>query len=50
MDQTFVSGIGNLYAAEALFRPDKSERAANSLSDKEKATLFQEIKDTLQKL
>lgn len=48
MDQTFISGIGNLYAAEALFRARiYPERAANSLSDKEKMSLFKEIKDTL---
>ncbi|MBI4846044.1 MAG: DNA-formamidopyrimidine glycosylase [Candidatus Omnitrophica bacterium] len=48
MDQTFISGIGNLYAAEALFRAKvHPERPANSLSDKEKSLLFQEIKDTL---
>lgn len=48
MDQTFISGIGNLYAAEALFRAKiHPQRAANSLSDKEKKLLFKEIKDTL---
>ncbi|PIQ88524.1 MAG: formamidopyrimidine-DNA glycosylase [Candidatus Omnitrophica bacterium CG11_big_fil_rev_8_21_14_0_20_42_13] len=48
MDQTFISGIGNLYAAEALFRARiHPERAANSLSDKEKTLLFEQIKGTL---
>lgn len=48
MDQTFISGIGNLYAAEVLFRAKvHPARAANSLSDKEKALLFQEIRNTL---
>jgi len=48
MDQTFISGIGNLYAAEALFRAKiNPERRANSLSEKEKERLFKEIKDTL---
>lgn len=48
MDQTFISGIGNLYAAECLFRAKiRPERPANSLSDKEKEALFKEIKDTL---
>lgn len=48
MDQTFISGVGNLYAAEALFRARiHPERAANSLSDKEKELLFREIKETL---
>ncbi len=48
MDQTFISGIGNLYAAEALFRARiHPARPAQSLSDKEKENLFKEIKDTL---
>jgi formamidopyrimidine-DNA glycosylase len=48
MDQTFISGIGNLYAAESLFRSRiNPQRPASSLSDREKETLFKEIKDTL---
>lgn len=48
MDQSFISGIGNLYAAEVLFRAKiNPERRANSLSQKEKNSLFKEIKDTL---
>jgi len=48
MDQSFISGIGNLYAAEALFRAKiHPERPALSLSEKEKELLFEEIKDTL---
>jgi len=48
MDQTFISGIGNLYAAEALFRAKiHPERPAASLSDKKKELLFKEIKETL---
>jgi formamidopyrimidine-DNA glycosylase len=48
MDQTFLSGVGNLYAAEALFRAKiHPARAAHSLCDKEKELLFKEIKDTL---
>jgi len=48
MDQTFIAGIGNLYAAEALFRARiNPERRAASLSDKKKENLFKEIKDTL---
>lgn len=48
MDQAFISGIGNLYAAEALFRAKiNPSRPASSLSDKEKDVLFKEIKDTL---
>jgi len=48
MDQNFISGIGNLYAAEALFRARiLPQRPAVSLSGKEKELLFKEIKDTL---
>ena len=48
MDQAFISGIGNLYAAEVLFRSKiDPERSAASLSDKEKEFLLCEIKKTL---
>jgi len=48
LDQTFISGIGNLYAAEVLFRARvHPERPAFSLSDKEGRLLFKEIKNTL---
>lgn len=48
MDQTFISGVGNLYAAEALFRARiNPARAASSLAGKEKELLFKEIRDTL---
>jgi len=48
MDQAFISGVGNLYAAEALFRAKiHPARPAASLSDKEKENLLKEIKDTL---
>jgi formamidopyrimidine-DNA glycosylase len=48
LDQTFIAGVGNLYAAEALFRARvHPQRQALSLSDKEKEALFKEIKDTL---
>ncbi|MCX5697125.1 MAG: DNA-formamidopyrimidine glycosylase [Candidatus Omnitrophica bacterium] len=48
MDQTFISGIGNLYAAEALYRAKiDPQRPAQGLSEREKDTLFNEIKDTL---
>lgn len=48
MDQKFISGIGNLYAAEALFRARISPvRPVSSLSLQEKELLFKEIKDTL---
>jgi len=50
LDQTFVSGIGNLYAAEALFRAKVGpERPSQSLSGKEKEKLFNAIKDILEK-
>lgn len=49
MDQTFISGVGNLYAAESLFRARINPlRPAAGLSDKEKEALFEEIKETLQ--
>jgi len=48
MDQKFISGIGNLYAAESLFRARiHPGRPAQSLSDKEKGLLFKEVKDVL---
>jgi len=48
MDQRFIAGIGNLYAAEALFRAKiNPQRPAETLTEKEKASLFKEIKDTL---
>lgn len=48
MDQTVISGIGNLYAAEALFRAGISPlRPACLLTDKENDRLFKEIKETL---
>jgi formamidopyrimidine-DNA glycosylase len=48
MDQSFISGVGNLYAAEALFRAGIAPlRTAASLSEKEKEALFKEIRDTL---
>ena len=48
MDQAFLAGVGNLYAAEALFRSKiHPARPACSLSEKEKQGLCKEIKDTL---
>lgn len=48
MDQTFIAGIGNLYVAEVLFRAKIGpQRQAKSLSAKEKATLFCQIKKVL---
>jgi len=48
MDQTFISGIGNLYVAEALFKAKIHPlRPASSLSDKEKENLFSAIEEIL---
>ena len=48
MDQTFISGIGNIYAAEILFQAKiHPERRANELKDKEKELLFKAINDIL---
>ncbi|RJO65567.1 MAG: DNA-formamidopyrimidine glycosylase [Candidatus Omnitrophota bacterium] len=44
LDQSFIAGIGNLYAAESLFRAGISPfRSAQSLSGKEANTLFRAI-------
>ena len=48
MDQSFISGVGNLYAAEALFRARIDPgRPAASLTGKEKERLLKEINETL---
>ncbi len=48
LDQTFISGIGNIYAAEVLFRAKINPgRCANSLTDKEKDLLLTAIKEVL---
>jgi len=48
MDQKIISGIGNLYANEALFRARiHPEQPASSLSAQEKEKLFEEIKKVL---
>ena len=48
MEQSFISGIGNLYAAEILFRAKINPwRSAQSLSAAEKETLYKEIKRVL---
>lgn len=50
MDQTFISGIGNLYAVEALFMAKiHPEKPAASLSDEQKEVLFKKIKQVLHK-
>jgi formamidopyrimidine-DNA glycosylase len=49
MDQAFISGIGNLYAAESLFAAGiHPERPAAGLSEKEKEALFNAIKRILE--
>ncbi|MFA4989595.1 MAG: bifunctional DNA-formamidopyrimidine glycosylase/DNA-(apurinic or apyrimidinic site) lyase [Candidatus Omnitrophota bacterium] len=48
MDQTFISGIGNIYAAEILFQAKiHPERRAKELTDQEKELLFKAINDIL---
>lgn len=48
MDQGFISGIGNLYAAEILFQAKIHPlRRANDLTEKEKALLFKAMNDIL---
>jgi len=48
MDQTFIAGIGNLYAAEALFRARiHPARQASSLSGAEASRLFARMRETL---
>ena len=49
MDQTFIAGIGNLYAQEALFLAGiLPERAANKLKDDEIKKLHRAIQKVLQ--
>jgi len=48
MDQSFISGIGNIYAAEILFRARiDPRRVTASLTEREKQALYKEIKDVL---
>ncbi len=50
MDQGFISGIGNLYAAEILFGAKiNPERPAQGLTEAEKTRLHKEIQDVLTK-
>lgn len=49
LDQTFVAGIGNIYADEALHRAGiHPERRADTLNDAEQARLYREIRAALQ--
>lgn len=48
LDQTFVAGIGNIYADEALFRAMLNpERVASSLNQREASRLYLAIKEVL---
>jgi len=48
LDQTFVAGIGNIYADEALFRAGIHPlRPADELNDDELVRLYQSIRDAL---
>lgn len=48
MDQGFISGIGNIYAAEILFRAKINPgRPAQGLTGTEKARLYKKIKEVL---
>lgn len=48
MDQTFIAGIGNLYAAEMLFRARiHPARPAKSLSDGEAQRLYDQMRSVL---
>ncbi|MFA6130375.1 MAG: DNA-formamidopyrimidine glycosylase [Candidatus Omnitrophota bacterium] len=48
MDQSFISGIGNLYASEILFRAKiDPRRPAQSLTGAEKEALYKETKEVL---
>lgn len=48
MDQSFISGIGNIYAAEILFRAKIAPgRPGQGLTKNQKSALFKEIKKVL---
>jgi formamidopyrimidine-DNA glycosylase len=50
MDQTFICGIGNIYAAEILFRAKIDPyRPAQSLTEQEQESLHKEMKKVLNK-
>ncbi len=49
LDQTFIAGLGNIYADEALYRAHLNpQRIANSLSPREIAKLYHAIMEVLQ--
>lgn len=48
LDQTFIAGVGNIYADEALHRAKiHPERKTNSLSDKEITRLYETVRAVL---
>lgn len=48
LDQSFISGIGNIYAAEILFRAKiNPQRPAHSLVDEEQLVLYKEMREVL---
>ena len=48
LDQTFIAGIGNIYAAEILFRAKiNPQRSAQSLIPQEQRVLYKEMKKVL---
>ena len=48
LDQTFISGIGNIYASEILFRAKiNPERSSQSLTESEKEMLYHKTKQVL---
>jgi formamidopyrimidine-DNA glycosylase len=48
LDQSFVAGVGNIYADEALFRAKLHPlRKADTLTDSESALLYQTVRDAL---
>ncbi len=49
MEQSFISGVGNVYANESLFRSGiHPERTAGSLEEKEIKTLYREINKVIE--
>lgn len=48
LDQSFIAGVGNIYADEALLRAGIHPlRRADSLNDDERAKLYQTVRDSL---
>lgn len=49
LNQTVIAGLGNIYANEALFRAGLHPlRRAESLSERERAQLYEAVRETLQ--